>query len=183
MTDSTTTAARAADHSEGNVLLGLGAYFTLLAAVRLRELLTIPPNFVPRPEDPPWLFTYFDVLIAVMLLSGLSLLAAGVLARRGRAAARALAMGGAGGVLVFTAAHAWFLWEWETAFADGGMIWGFVYHLALLRAPTTATPAGITGFRIGQVLGTFAWVGCAALAWLLAKNLARSPRASGAPVA
>ena len=155
-------------------LFAMGAYFVLLRGERLREILSLPADMVPGPGFPSWMLEYLALLCALILTTGGLLFMAGFTARKGRPIARALILWGAIGAFVFTGLHSWFLFFYERAFADGGLVWGTIHLLTLTRMDTTATEAGVVGYRIGQVFGIAVWVGCASYLLVIASGLRKS---------
>lgn len=132
-----------------------GVYLALLGGLRLREVIALPADAAPGPDYPWWLLVYLQALVVVILLTGVGfLLAAGK-------KSRVLGVISGSAFLCITIVHAWFVAFHERAFADGGLVFGALHLLTLTRMDTTATSAGVAGYRVGQAIGILIWLGSA----------------------
>ena len=154
-----------------------GGYLVFLGGVRLWEVLPLAVGPYVVEGFPAWLLPYLATLCGAILISGASLIAAGVCEWRGSSRARVWGACGAAGVMVFATAHAMFLVHTERAFADGGFIWGVVHLLTLTRLPTTGTEAGIAGYKVGLGVGIAIWLGIGLVLLAASRQSRRGSRA------
>lgn|GEM_PF-6573684 len=141
----------------------IGSYFAGLAAFRVPEAFSLPPDIVVHPDFPSWLIAYIGTLLGVILLSGVLLLGAAVAALGQGKRARMLAVTGAGSVLIACLMHTVFLARWERAFAQGGLIPGVMDTLLLTRThdPSYTVQHAISAYRIGQFVVMALWAAAA----------------------
>jgi len=133
-----------------------GGYLALLGGWRAFEVLPLVSGFRVEGE-PDWLLPYLAVITSLVAGAGVALVVTGLTLPTRPKLAGIVGRVGAALLGAFIAAHAVFLIAYEDAFADGGIIWGFIHTLTLTRLPTTGTPAGILGYRIGSAIGMAAW--------------------------
>lgn len=172
-------------------LLILSTYVFLVAAWRLGELspylfekstvvgkvgkhlIVAVEETTMRAGYPSWTMKYLVVLVVVLsLLAGWSAyLSWGK--TRGRTPASGVIIATAGLLVLLTIVHGIFLFKYDLAFGEGGLVPGILHVITLTRIDGYANAVGLSGYRIGQTIGLVATLAWPAL--LLSLRHARDP--------
>lgn len=163
---------------EGFAALVVSAYVLLLGVWRLIEiapLLFDKTTVVGRSGDqlhvvvehttmregyPPWTMTYLGALVVALVVLGGASVASAWRRLRERPLPVWTVIATAACAAGLSVVHGVFLFGYDQAFGEGGLIWGFVHVVTLTRIDGTATEAALGGYRIGQgvgLLATLAW--------------------------
>jgi hypothetical protein len=139
--------------------LVVGAWLALLGGWRAIEVVPLVGRYQVENE-PGWLLPYLAVITLLVGSSGVGLILTGLTLPRHVKLAGIVGRVSCALLAAFVLVHGYFLINYEDAFADGGMIWGFFHILTLTRLPTTGTEAGTFGYRIGTAIGMAVWLAC-----------------------
>jgi len=133
-----------------------GAYALGVSGLRLYELAQLPPGVRILPGFPQWLISYLWAICGSLFGIGLSAVALSLLILMHRVRSRELLLIPAACMALWIIVHGIFSLQ-DRAVGSGGLVWGVIDMVTLTRTVSEPTDAGLSGYRVGQVLGLLVW--------------------------
>ena len=113
-----------------------------------------------RPGYPPWTMQYLATLIGLLGLFAAWSTHLSWAKTRFDTPVICVVIATAAGLVVLTVVHGTFLFRYDLAFGEGGLIPGILHVITLTRIDGHANSVGLNGYRVGQAIGlgaTLVW--------------------------